>query len=59
MIWQSTPGSNTGKTIKTVTEYVLVYAKDIKQNLVNTIKIMMIKNMICLMNTKKSVENIS
>lgn len=38
MIWQSTPGSNTGKTIKTVTEYVLVYAKDIKQNLVNTIK---------------------
>ncbi len=28
MIWQSTPGSNTGIEIKTVTEYVLVYAKD-------------------------------
>ena len=27
LIWQSTPGSNTGKTIKTVTEYVLMYAK--------------------------------
>lgn len=38
MIWQSTPGSNTGKNIKTVTEYVLVYAKDAKQNLVNTLK---------------------
>ena len=28
MIWQSTPGSNTGIEIKTVTEYVLVYAKN-------------------------------
>lgn len=28
MIWQSTPGSNTGIEIKTVTEYVLVYARD-------------------------------
>lgn len=27
LIWQSTPGSNTGKTIKTVTEYVLMFAK--------------------------------
>lgn len=27
MIWQSTPGSNTGLDIKTVTEYVLIYAK--------------------------------
>lgn len=27
MIWQSTPGSNTGLDIKTVTEYVLCYAK--------------------------------
>lgn len=27
LIWQSTPGSNTGKAIKTVTEYVLMYAK--------------------------------
>ena len=28
-IWQSTPGSNTGDDIKTVTEYVLAYAKNI------------------------------
>lgn len=28
MIWQSTPGSNTGIEIKTVTEYVLIYAKN-------------------------------
>ncbi len=28
MIWQSTPGSNTGLGIKTVTEYVLCYAKN-------------------------------
>lgn len=28
MIWQSTPGSNTGLDIKTVTEYVLCYAKN-------------------------------
>ena len=27
LLWQSTPGSNTGKAIKTVTEYVLMYAK--------------------------------
>lgn len=27
LIWQSTPGSNTGRDIKTVTEYVLMYAK--------------------------------
>lgn len=27
-IWQSTPGSNTGLDIKTVTEYVLCYAKN-------------------------------
>lgn len=27
-IWQSTPGSNTGDDIKTVTEYVLAYSKD-------------------------------
>ncbi len=27
-IWQSTPGSNTGLDIKTVTEYVLCYAND-------------------------------
>lgn len=28
IIWQSTPGSNTGLDIKTVTEYVLCYAKN-------------------------------
>ncbi len=28
MIWKSTPGSNTGRDIKTVTEYVALYAKD-------------------------------
>lgn len=28
MIWRSTPGSNTGLDIKTVTEYVLCYAKN-------------------------------
>lgn len=27
LIWQSTPGSNTGKDVKTVTEYVFMYAK--------------------------------
>lgn len=27
LLWQSTPGSNTGKDVKTVTEYVLMYAK--------------------------------
>jgi len=27
MVWQSTPGSNTGTNIITVTEYILVYAK--------------------------------
>ena len=26
-VWQSTPGSNTGTEIKTVTEYILLYAK--------------------------------
>ncbi len=28
LIWQSTPGSNTGSDIKTVTEYVLMFAKN-------------------------------
>lgn len=28
MIWKSTPGSNTGEDLKTVTEYVLVYARN-------------------------------
>lgn len=34
MIWQSTPGSNTGLDIKTVTEYVLMYAKNKKNCLI-------------------------
>ena len=38
-IWQSTPGSNTGVDIKTVTEYVLCYAKNISELNVNQIKI--------------------
>ena len=38
-IWQSTLGSNTGDDIKTVTEYVLVYAKDITQFKANKIAI--------------------
>ncbi len=36
-IWQSTPGSNTGTDIKTVTEYVLCYAKNIQYLRVNQI----------------------
>ena len=28
LIWQSTPGSNTGLDVKTVTEYILCYAKN-------------------------------
>lgn len=27
LLWQSTPGSNTGKDVKTVTEYILMYSK--------------------------------
>ena len=38
-IWQSTPGSNTGDDIKTVTEYVLAYAKDISSLKVNKLQI--------------------
>ena len=38
-IWQSTPGSNTGDDIKTVTEYVLCYAKNITKMNVNQIVI--------------------
>jgi adenine-specific DNA-methyltransferase len=36
LIWQSTPGSNTGNDIKTVTEYVLMYSKDKYAILLNT-----------------------
>lgn len=38
-IWQSTPGSNTGDDIKTVTEYVLAYAKNISKFKANKIVI--------------------
>lgn len=38
-IWQSTPGSNTGDDIKTVTEYVLAYSKDISSLKVNKLQI--------------------
>ena len=38
-IWQSTPGSNTGDDIKTVTEYVLAYAKDLSKLKVNKIQL--------------------
>lgn len=36
LIWQSTPGSNTGIGIKTVTEHVLMYAKNKEQEHVNS-----------------------
>lgn len=39
MIWQTTPGSNTGINIITVTEYVLVYAKSKSNCTFNTITI--------------------
>lgn len=39
MIWQTTPGSNTGINIITVTEYVLVYAKSKSNCTFNTIMI--------------------
>ncbi len=39
-IWQSTPGSNTGEDIKTVTEYVLAYSKNISEVHVNQIDIL-------------------
>ena len=39
MVWQTTPGSNTGTNIITVTEYILVYAKNKSNCEFNTIKI--------------------
>lgn len=39
MVWQSTPGSNTGTNIITVTEYVLVYAKSKTKCTFNTLPI--------------------
>ncbi len=38
-IWQSTPGSNTGTNIITVTEYILLYAKSFSQCHFNTISV--------------------
>lgn len=39
MVWQSTPGSNTGTNIITVTEYILVYAKSRGKCVFNTLPI--------------------
>ena len=39
MVWQSTPGSNTGTNIITVTEYILVYAKSKTKCTFNTLPI--------------------
>ena len=36
LIWQSTPGSNTGNDIKTVTVYVLLYSKNRKNVSINS-----------------------
>ncbi len=36
LIWQSTPGSNTGTDIKTVTEYVLMFSKRKETTLLNS-----------------------
>ena len=35
-IWQSTPGSNTGNDIKTVTEYIILYSKNKELFVANT-----------------------
>jgi len=39
MVWQSTPGSNTGTNIITVTEYLLVYAKSRNECAFNTLPV--------------------
>lgn len=39
IVWQSTPGSNTGTNIITVTEYMLVYAKSRNDCVFNTIPV--------------------
>lgn len=36
LIWQSTPGSNTGSDIKTVTEYVLLFARRKESSIINS-----------------------
>lgn len=38
LIWKSTPGSNTGEGLKNVTEYILLYAKDVSQCRISTLK---------------------
>lgn len=39
LVWQSTPGSNTGTSIITVTEYMLVYAKSRVNCTINTLEV--------------------
>ena len=39
LIWQSTPGSNTGTELKTVTEYILLFAKDKISSKISTLPI--------------------
>ena len=39
MVWQSTAGSNTGTNVITVTEYILLYSKNINSCVFNTIPI--------------------
>lgn len=39
MVWQSTPGSNTGTNIITVTEYIFVYSKNRNSCIFNTLPI--------------------
>lgn len=39
MVWQSTPGSNTGTNIITVTEYIFVYSKNRQECFFNTLPI--------------------
>ena len=38
LIWKSTPGSNTGDGLKNVTEYILLYARNIFQCKISTLK---------------------
>ena len=39
LIWQSTPGSNTGEDVKTVTENILLYCKDKEMCRFSTVEI--------------------
>ena len=38
-VWQSTPGSNTGTNVITVTEYILLYARSFSRCIFNTVKV--------------------